>query len=1281
MKTTLLFLCVFLCAFSSHAQQGKLDPTFNVADDGLLGDGFDGIVHSINLQSDNKLIVGGNFNNFNGTAISKLCRLDQDGQIDGTFSTGTGFDGNVLCTLVQPDSNILIAGSFQMYNGTAVSKIIKTDSYGSLDATFTANLGTISNSSSIHSIAVDQSSRIVIAGTFAAIKSTTVNKIARLLPNGLLDSSFSVGAGSSHKVNVVAIQTDNKILVGGNFTEFSEVSKNRIVRLNEDGSIDSTFNVGVGFDANVETIAIATDGKILVGGSFTTYNGSTVNRIVRLNTDGSIDATFISGSGFNDGIVHAIKLDANGDCMVGGSFTGNYSGTSVSRIVFLNTNGEVKSNFDSSDGPNSVIHALATDNANAWFLGGNFTTYDELNQGRVTKIDNEGALDDGYLTPGVGFNAVVLKAVPLNDKKMLVGGSFKKYNGSTIGKLIRLTEEGNVDSSFNFGEVGADDTVRSILVQPDGKIIAGGAFKNYNGNSAGRIIGLNADGSVDANFINGAGFNNQVYVITRQEDGKLLIGGNFTTYNGSLANRIIRLHSNGTQDLTFTSEGADAYVEAIVVQPNGKIIVAGRFKNFNGTPYSRIIRLNTDGSTDTTFTIEGGFGNNIYAIALQPDGKILAGGSFLTYKGVSQKRIIRLNSDGLLDATFAIGTGFSKGDIRTILLQKDGRILVGGTFTGKYNGKSVSRLVRLHANGAIDLSLESGLNGTLYSIAFTADDKAIIGGNFNSVAGKAKHRIARLRLCTNSSTYSGNWSNGQAANGMELIFNENYDFATSVNACSCTIASSKTVTVLEGNTLGLSFDYAGSGLLVLKDKASLYQDDDEIINTGIVEIEKKSTPMKNFDYTYWSSPVLNQTAKKLSPNTFPDKYYKWQNDWIFDDGVMQVGKGYIIRVPKPGVYGNGEKAFENSNTYEQEVKFKGIPNNGIINSEETVPGEFFLVGNPYASAIDVNTFLDKNTFLNGTVYLWTHDTPITQSGSFYVYTASDYASYNRTGAVITGPKGVAPSGKIASGQAFFTSANAVGTIRFDNSMRLIGQNNQFFKPAKHKKENNVTERHRLWLNLTNEQGVFKQLLLGYVTDATNSFDSSFDGVSLNGNTHADFYTFSENTKYTIQGRSLPFESSDEVFLGYRSAVDGMFSIAIHESDGILANQTIYVKDTELNVTHDLRKSAYGFSTKKGIFNNRFVLIYSDQTLGLDEKIAVDKGIQIGTKNKIVQLFSEKESIEEVVIYDLLGKELVRKNKISSNEFSWNGSQIPTQVLVVKVVLQHKKTVSQKIVLN
>ena len=1277
MKRYYFWYVLFFWIGCLYAQQGKLDEKFNVIDNGLLGDGFDATVQALLVQSDNKLIVGGNFNNFNGTTATKICRLDASGQIDPTFLSGSGFNDNVYCMLSVSNSASIIGGNFTSYNGHTVSKIIKIDENGTLDATFSTNLGTVT-SGIVHTLAKDKDDRILVGGTFTKIKGVTTNRIARLLSDGTLDASFIIGTGASHQINTIAVQSDNKILVGGNFTTFSGISKNRIIRLNSDGSIDSSFNQGTGFDNDVEKIVVQPDGKIVVGGNFTIYNGISANKIIRLNSDGSIDATFLSGTGFNGGIVYALALDSAGNIRVGGSFNGSYNGSSVNRLVCLQSNGVLKGDFDMGAGPSSYIYDIAQDNDGFWYLGGNFSTYDNLNQGRVTKINDLGVLEDGYLTSNVGFNLPVLKVIPLSNKKVIAAGSFKKFNGADANFLVCLNEDGTLDASFNSGQVGADNSVRSVLLLPNQKLIVGGDFKNYNGVVANRIVALNVDGTFDTSVNFGVGFNNQVYTITRQIDGKLLIGGNFTSFNNETSNRIIRLNADGSRDTSFVCDGADKYVEEIIVQSDGKIIVVGRFDNFNGISSSRIVRLNANGSTDTSFNVGAGFGNNIYAAALQEDGKIVVGGSFLTYKSVTQKRIARLNSDGSLDSSFAVGTGFSNGDIRSILIQKDGRILIGGAFSGNYNGTAVSRLLRLQKNGILDTSFSVNLNGTLYAMAFTVDNKLMIGGNFNSISGKAKHRIARLRLCVNSSVFNGNWSNGTASEGMELRFDENYQFANSLMVCNCTIAEGKTVIINSDQTLSLDFDLTGLGTLVLKNTASLFQEDNEIVNTGKVVVEKISAPMKNNDYTYWSSPVSNQLFKELSPNTYATNYYHWNNGWIFWKGAMKLGKGYICSVPRPGVYSNGESAFEaNAVTYEQPVEFKGVPNNGIITGETTLSNRNYLVGNPYPSAIDADAFLEANSFLNGTIYLWTHNTPIQFSNGTAVYNPADYALYNKTGGVITSPNGILPTGKIASGQSFFVLANTAGTISFSNAMRVKNQNNLFYKFGTYSKSSQEKNK-RLWLNLTNDKELFKQLLIGYVSGATNEFDSNFDGVSLNGNALADFYSISNNKKYTIQGKAYPFEVSDEIPLGFTSQVAGNLSIEIADEEGFAADNAIYIEDKLNSTLHDLQKGAYTFQTLKGTFNDRFVLRFQNNLKVVNSE-KVDP-FRLFYKERLLHFSSESEVINKVGIYDLSGKRIACIEKLNTNEWVWKPTFSAPKVVLVKVKLASDKVITQKVML-
>ncbi|MBK0369436.1 calcium-binding protein [Flavobacterium agrisoli] len=1273
------FLFVLLFSLSIiYAQQGKLDIRFNTKDDGLLGDGFDGTVNAISLYSDNKLLVGGNFNNFNGTPAAKICRLDSEGQIDASFLSGSGFNENVYCMLPLSNGHTLIGGNFTTYNGKTVSKLVKIDANGNLDESFSTKLGDIVKGI-IYSLAEDNEGKIIIVGSFDKINTTSINRVARLLPDGTLDTSFLIGKGASLLTKAIAIQPDNKILLGGNFDTFSGESKSKLVRLHSDGTIDNSFTIGTGFNEEVEDLVIQPDGKILVGGNFTTYNNIAANKIIRLNIDGTIDNSFASGSGFDKGIVYKIALDGNGNILVGGSFNGNYDGIKVNRLLMLQDNGKIKSEFDIADGPSAALSDIAHDQNGFWYLGGNFTTYDGLNQGRVTKINEFGALEDGYLTPNVGFNLPVYRVLPLPDKKVLVGGSFKKFNGTSTTSLVCLEEDGTMDSNFNAKTSGVDNVVRAMLQLPDEKILVGGAFKTYNGVNVGRIVAINADGTLDNSIHFGTGFNNHVYCIARQSDGKFIIGGNFTSFNNEAANHIIRLNSDGSRDTSFNCLGTDKIIEEILIQPDGKIIVVGRFGTFNDATSSRMVRLNENGSTDTSFNVGTGFGNNIYAAALQPDGKIIVGGSFTTYMGFNQKKIARLNSDGSLDASFSIGAGFSKGDLRSIILQKDGKIVVGGTFTGTYSSKEVSRLLRLKSDGKIDESFSANLNGTLYTMAFTADNKLMIGGNFNSVSGKAKHRIARLRLCINSSEYNGNWSNQTATDGMELTFNQDFQISQNLNACSCKIAEGKKITIAEEKTLSLDFDLSGLGTLILQNKASLYQDDNEVVNSGKIIAEKKSTPMKNFDYTYWSSPVANQNFKALSPNTYPTNYYYWNNGWIFWTGIMKPGKGYICTVPRPGNYTNGEKAFEaNSLTYEQPVKFEGIPNNGIILGETTVANRFHLVGNPYPSAISANEFLDKNPFLFGTIYLWTHDTPLQLKQNVKVYNAADYALYNRTGSTITGPKGVVPTGKIASGQGFFVSAKAPGTVFFSNEMRVKNQNNLFFKRTEitSKTTNNTV---KLWLDLTNSQGAFKQLLIGYVPGATNEFDDDYDGISFNGNTFINFFSIANEKKYTIQGRQHPFTLSDEIELGYTSEIEGAFSITIHDLEGFSNQDAVFLEDKLLHREHNLQKGSYNFETSKGTFTDRFVLRFQSN-LNLNE-IEKKESIVVYSKEKSIWFSSEKEAIKEVFIYDLSGKLLFCKKEIYTNEYNWNFKTKLPAVVLSKMKLETNKVVTQKVILN
>ncbi|WP_242410237.1 T9SS sorting signal type C domain-containing protein [Flavobacterium sp. Root901] len=1265
------------------AQQGKIDNTFNTLDDGSKGDGFDNAVRTLFLQSDENLIVGGDYLSLNGISSPYLTRLKPDGTIDEDFNTGTGFNGKIYSSAIQPDGRIIIGGSFTNYNGTNAGRLIRLNHDGTYDSSFNTSIA--APTGIIYDIAVQSDGKIIIVGSFTKYNNTTINRIARILPNGSLDTSFSTGIGSSVNITTIKVLPDGKILAAGNFTSFNGVLTNRIVKLNTDGTINTTFNIGTGFNDDVNAICQQSDGKIIIGGNFTQFNGIAANRIIRLNEDGSRDYSFL-GLGFSNGSVQVIKTDNSGNIMAGGSFNGTYNdtynSTDVNRVVLLNSDGTVNSDFDMGTGPATAsVLALANDSEGSWFIGGSFSVFDGQNQGRLAKVNVEGEADTGYLASGIGFDNSVLKIIPLENKKAMVFGSFTKFNNNPAFRIARLLEDGSFDADFNSKQTGANNLIKTALLQSDGKMILGGNFTAYNGQPYNRIVRIFPDGSIDNSFNIGSGFNSQIYAMALQSDNKSIIAGNFTRYNNeSSIIRIIRLMPDGSRDLTFNPGlGADAIIDDIVIQTDGKILAGGRFSTFNGQTFSRLVRLNTDGSIDTSFNIGDGFDKNVYSLALQSDGKIIVGGSFLNYNKVPQKRILRLNTNGSLDTGFDSGIGFNKGDVRAIIVQPDDRIIVGGTFSGTYKNKASLRLVRLLNTGDFDSSFGARLNNKLFALAITADYKLLIGGNFNSVSGITKHRISRLKLCLGSTVWNGSsWSNGYPSGGKEVFFKEDFPDLISSNVCSCTIDAGKKVTLLSGNTLGIEFSYSGLGTLILDDSAGLYQYDDDIVNTGIVEIKRKTKPVLKFDYTYWSSPVEKQTLIGLSPNTLSDKYMSYNpslNTWKIEnpDNNMILGKGYSVRSPQ-------EFSAVERTLYEG--VFKGIPNNGKIEVKLEEANRFHLIGNPYPSAIDADIFLSTNEFkTKGALYFWTHNTPIANGE----YTSNDYAVYNLVGGVGTkaisnGINETIPNGKIASGQGFFVKSNQVALLEFNDSMRIPEKNNGFFKPSKkeEKQTKSDVEKHRIWLNFKSEKGAFKQILIGYLKGATNSFDLNYDAESLNGNQYVDFYSISDSKKLVIQGRALPFQNSDEINLGYKTAVTDIFKIEIDHADGDLAEQNIFLEDKLANTISDLTLKDYTFQTEIGSFSDRFVLHFTDKNLNVDNFENAKNDVLVSLKNKVIQVKSTKQKLQNVLLYDINGQLLYEERKLNEFEIQISNLKASQQILLVKITLEDGSVATRKI---
>ena len=593
--------------------------------------------------------------------------------------------------------------------------------------------------------------------------------------------------------------------------------------------------------------------------------------------------------------------------------------------------------------------------------------------------------------------------------------------------------------------------------------------------------------------------------------------------------------------------------------------------------------------------------------------------------------------------------------------------------------------------------------GTIAGNTVTATVSGLVAGTYNFTVTNASGCISPASanvviIAPTTNTWNGAvWSKGLSPNNAteKIVFSGDYPPIVDPNidlvGCSCEVTAGKKVIIKSGRTLTISNEVAvlgtglGSGTLTFENNASLVQINDAAVNTGTITYLRQSTLARSTDYTYWSSPVANQQLTNISIKYLSGLFYSFTSgnwSWETPSNVMVKGKGYIIRAPQ----NNNPPSFYDG-------IFTGVPNNGTVTITTGAAGTFNLIGNPYPSAIDAGKFLTDNSgVLMGTIYLWTHNTAIqlaanilnnTAGSGAYAYTSDDYASYNGVGGIATSG-GAIPSGKIAAGQSFFATSKAPGNAIINNSMRVTGgaagiNNAQFFKTVSNSKAADIVEKHRLWLNLTNNQGAFKQTLVGYLTGATNGFDDRFDGESFDSNTFVDFYSINQNKKLVIQGRTLPFETTDSVPLGYKSTIIGTFTISIGQADGLLAGLSVFIEDKLTNTKFDLKSGNYTFTTEKGVFNDRFILSYANKTLGTNDFNVLENQVLVSNKNKQIQINSFLETIDEVLVYDITGRQLYQKTKVNSNELMVTNLALSHQVLIVKVVLQNGQTLSRKVI--
>jgi uncharacterized delta-60 repeat protein len=733
-----------------------------------------GSVTGIAPLPNGQVLIIGSFSTVNGVARKNVARLNADGSVDATFRMTTDIALNgISAVAVQGDGKVLIGGDLTYYEATeSQGYLFRLNTDGSRDTTFKAGGYIYGNPGStyglngpVRAIAVDGSGKILIGGAF----SSPGNNIARLNSDGSADSTFNPGTGADGTVTSIARQSTGDIIIGGAFGTVSGTAKGGIARLGANGVLDTgAFGAGVS-GGSLLAMAVQADDKILIGGTFSSFNNAAVPKMVRLTAAGALDSGFtqlvpqpfgpsLAAAGFFQAITSILSLQDK--IIVGGWYPGaivnNYPTDHNAMIYVLQLgNGAFYSMVNFKGQPTDLL-ALTRRSDGLAVAGGSFT---QLDDGTDVYYPGLCLLSGTYYQPDPAFKPIVggqadIRAVALQaDGSIVAGGDFYLVGGTAKNGVARLNATGILDATLTTPATSGG-VVTGVLVRDDGKLIMGGSFNNIAGQLYKDVALLSSTGVLEASAYVGG-----VKALAWYPGGKFLAATSYSPgirrLNADLTIENAATFNPGTGVSNIVQpDGELDRVNAVAVQTDGKILAGGSFSSFNNTPIQNIVRLNADGSLDAgfsplAFTVYN-FRSEVFSIALQADGKILLAGRFSTVGGVSAPGVVRLNPNGTVDATFSSPLPDSGLTAYKVYAQGDGKVLVGGDIQIVEGNNVYNSLVRLNPDGSRDTTFNSSITGAVKSIlvaqALPKGGQLLVGGPIGAVDNTPRQGLARYLM-------------------------------------------------------------------------------------------------------------------------------------------------------------------------------------------------------------------------------------------------------------------------------------------------------------------------------------------------------------------------------------------------------------------------------------------------------------------------------------------------------------------------------------------------------
>lgn len=713
--------------------------------------GLDQEAFFVTVLPEDTILVTGSFLRVGSANRLRIARLLDGGPVDPSFNPSAWADGAIYTAVVQEDGRILIGGEFNAVNGQSRHHIARLYADGTLDPTFDTGAGP---NGAVLAIWVSPLGDIVVGGTFSAFSGDPQRAyLIRLFNDGSVDQSFQ-GWVNSNIYKIVPVP-NQKLMICGDFTRVGDLSRIRVARLSGDGQIDPDFDSGAGPNTTVRTLLPLANGSMLIGGNFTVVNGFPRGYICRLLADGVPDPSF---PGQFNGFVSSIVPQFDGKFIVSGAFTADGVDT-ANHLARLLPDGTPDASFDMSKGANDLVWSTALQLDGSIIAVGRFTQFNGFNKERIVRIQGQPAVFWGEIefsatrfsaSEGAGSGTIEVRR--LGNTSSAVTVDYAALNGTATaadyvgaaGKLVFGPGDSKKTFSVSIKQddlIEDDETIQLSPANPSGSAVLGGIRRAT-------LVIVNDDrrptdfGTVDMSGMTGA--NGVVYDILLQPDGKWLVGGELSAIGSVARLRLARLNANGSVDSSFEpATGFNGTVFALGLQSDRRVVVAGQFMQVNGVNRNRIARLYSDGILDGTFDPGVGPNSDVYSLLVSPDDDIVVGGPFSTFNSdANYSYLSRLLSDGTLATTF---TPRVNSTVWTIALVGTDRLVIGGDFSS-VGGLVRTRLASIKLDGALVAGFDPGTgpNSTVRALRVLPDQRVLTGGSFNNYAGKPAQYLARI---------------------------------------------------------------------------------------------------------------------------------------------------------------------------------------------------------------------------------------------------------------------------------------------------------------------------------------------------------------------------------------------------------------------------------------------------------------------------------------------------------------------------------------------------------